>query len=206
MIVANTTRVGYAPFMPATPLWIHRLEAALPAVASLPQDLVDRRTLEELLGVGKWTAWRILRQCGAEDGPGGALVCRRDDLVRRLEAVQQDGRFAPEIARRERVARYLDGMLQYATRKHTQIARHTAAEAILGAGFANLPAGVDLQPGELRIQFAGADDFLQKFGAVVFALKNDWESVSEFLDAGMAAPRSGAKEMPIRAEIRHSVT
>src|SRR3954454_25296316 len=107
--------------MPATPLWIHRLEAALPALASLPQDLVDRRTLEELLGVGKWTAWRILKQCGAEDAPGGALVCRRDDLVDRLRAVEHDGGLAPEIPRRERVEHYLDGMLQFASRKHKEI-------------------------------------------------------------------------------------
>src|ERR1051325_10435970 len=106
--------------MPASPLWIHGLPDALPALASLPQDLVDRRTLEELLGVGKWTAWRILRHCGAEDGPGGALVCRREDLVRRLQAVQQDGRLAPELARRQRLETYLDGMLAYATRKHKE--------------------------------------------------------------------------------------
>jgi hypothetical protein len=41
---------------------------------------------------------------------------------------------------------------------------------------------VDLQPGELRIQFRGTDDFLGKFGAVVFALNNDFERVSEFID------------------------
>src|SRR3954469_24337664 len=151
--------------MPAAPLWIHRLADALPALASLPQDLVDRRTLEELLGVGKWTAWRIMRQCGATDGPGGALVCRRDDLVRRLEAVQQDGRFAPEIARRQRVERYLDGMLQFASRRHKQIARSTAAEALVSSRFGSLPPGVDLQPGKLAIEFRGPDDFLQKFGA-----------------------------------------
>src|SRR3954451_1124629 len=155
--------------MPAAPLWIHRLADALPALASLPQDLVDRRTLEELLSVGKWTAWRIMKHCGAEDGPGGALVCRRDALVEKLQAVQQDGRLAPEIARRGRVERYLDGMQQYASRRHKTIARNTAAEALFGSRFATLPDGVALQAGELRIQFRGTEDFLQKFRAVVFA-------------------------------------
>ena len=172
--------------MPTPPLWIHRLADALPALASLPQDLVDRRTLEELLGVGKWTAWRILRLCGAQEGPGGALVCRREDLVHRLQAVQQDGRFAPELARRDRLERYLDGMLAYATQKHTEIARHTAAEALVSTRFAHLPPGIDLQPGELRIQFSGTDDFLRKIGAVVFALQNDLESISEFIEASAA--------------------
>jgi hypothetical protein len=168
--------------MPASPLWIHRLADALPALASLPQDLVDRRTLEELLGVGKWTAWRIMKQCGAEDGPGGALVCRRDALVEKLRAVQQDGRLAPEIARRERVERYLDGMLLFASRRHKEIARNTAAETLMGSRFGSLPEGVDLQHGKLEIVFRGPEDFLQKFGAVVYALQNDWETVSEFLD------------------------
>src|SRR5690349_13391516 len=152
--------------MPASPLWIHRLADALPALASLPHDLVDRRTLEEVLGVGKWTAWRILRQCGAEDGPGGALVCRRDLLVEKLRAIQQDGRLAPEIARRERLERYLDGMLVYATRKHKEIARDTAAAELADSRWGKLPAGVDLERGELRIRFQGTDDFLRKVGAV----------------------------------------
>jgi hypothetical protein len=178
--------------MPASPLWIHHLADALPALASLPHDLVDRRTLEDVLGVGKWTAWRIMRHCGAQDGPGGALVCRRDDLLRRLQAIQQDGRFAPELRRRERLETYLDGILQFATRKHKEIARSAAAEELVSSRFQSLPPGVDLQPSELRIQFRGADDFLRKVGAVVFALNNDLERVTEFIDAGAADARPEA--------------
>src|SRR5690349_17439412 len=136
--------------MPAAPLWIHRLADALPALASLPQELIDRRTVEEVLGVGKWTAWRILRHCGAADGPGGALVCRRAALVERLRAVQQDGRLAPEIARRQRVERYLDGMLQFASQKHKEIARNRAAETLVSSRLGSLPAGVELRPGKLE--------------------------------------------------------
>ncbi len=168
--------------MPATPLWIHRLAEGIPALASLPQEWIDRRTLEEVLGVSKWTAWRILRQCGAEPGPGGVLMCRREALAEYLRRSQQDGRLAPEIARRERVAEYLDGMLRYASRKHKEIARDAAAGEMLGSRLANLPEGVELQRGELRIGFSGSADFLKKFGAVVFALQNDFERLSEFLD------------------------
>lgn len=168
--------------MPATPLWIHRLADGLPALLELPQELVDRRTIEEVFGVGKWTAWRILRRCGAEEGPGGALVCRREQLVERMRMLQQDPRLAPEIARRERVERYLEGMLRYASRKHKEIARDAAAEELLGSRFGNLPAGVELRPDELRIEFSGTEDFLRKFGAVVFALQNDLEEISDFLD------------------------
>jgi hypothetical protein len=42
---------------------------------------------------------------------------------------------------------------------------------MLGSRLANLPEGVELQRGELRIGFSGSADFLKKFGAVVFALQ-----------------------------------
>ena len=168
--------------MPATPLWIHHLAKAIPALEAFPYDLLDRRAVEEVLGVGKWTAWRVMRQCGATEGPGGALVCRRETLLDHLRRFQEDRRFAPEIARRERVEHHLAGLLRDAARRHKVIARDSAAEQLLGTGFSQLPPGVDFRSGELRIQFTGTEDFLRKFGAVVYALQNDFERISDFLD------------------------
>src|SRR5579859_2417947 len=117
--------------MPSTPLFLHRLADAIPALEALPADLIDRRTLEEALGVSKWTAWRILRTCGATDGPGGALVCRRGELVTALKKLAQDGRYAPEIARRERLSRYLDQIGRYAGSRRHEIAHSQAASGLL---------------------------------------------------------------------------
>lgn len=154
----------------------------------MPSEWIDRRTLEEALGVSKWTAWRVMKRCGAEAGPGGSLVCRREALIAKLQALQEDGRFGTEIARRSRVEQYLDGMIRFASRKHKQIARNEVAVGLVSTRFSSLPPGVDLQPGELRIQFTNTADFLQKFGAVVFALNNDYEQISEFIES--AAPVS----------------
>jgi hypothetical protein len=170
--------------MPAVPLYVHRLADGIAALESLATDLVDRRTLEEALGVGKWTAWRILKRCGAVEGPGGALVCRRLDLLGQLRRLQQDGRYGPEIARRDRLERHLAGILRDASRRHTEVARTAAAEAIRSTRFGQLPAGVDLAPGELRIRFSGTNDFLQKFAAMVYALNNDFEGIREFIENG----------------------
>ena len=57
-----------------------------------------------------------------------------------------------------------------------------ASMALLSARFNSLPSGVELTPTELKITFAGTDDFLQKVGALVYALQNDLEAVSEFID------------------------
>src|SRR3954471_6787596 len=117
--------------MPAVPLYVHRLGPGIAALEALPADLIDRRALEEALGVGKWTAWRILKRCGAEDGPGGVLVCHRPDLLSQLRRLQQDGRYGPEIHRRERLEHYLDTIVQSASRRHKQVARDAQAEALL---------------------------------------------------------------------------
>jgi hypothetical protein len=168
--------------MPAVPLYAHRLEDAIAALAARDEDWVDRRTLEEALGVSKWTAWRILKQCGAREGPGNTLLCQREDLINQLRCLQQDGRFAPEIARRARVERYLEGLLRQTSRRQKEIARNQAAAQLLSTRFHALPPGVELTRGELRIVFTGMDDFLQKFGAVVYALNNEFEQIADFIE------------------------
>jgi hypothetical protein len=171
--------------MPAVPAYAHRLANGIAALEALSQDWIDRRTLEECLSVGKWTAWRILKRCGATDGPGNTLVCRRDELIAQLRALQLDPHLAPEIARRERVELYLDRMVRYASRKRKLIARDHAAEQLLSSRFAKLPPGVDLSPSELRIAFFGTEDFLEKFGAIVFALNNDFEKIEKFIESAI---------------------
>lgn len=168
--------------MPAVPLYVHRLAAGVAALEAFPGDLIDRRTLEEALGVGKWTAWRIMKRCGADEGPGGCLVCGRQQLVAQLRRIQQG--CAPEIARRDRLEQYLDSIVRSASRQHKEVARNRAAESLVSTRFGQLPPGVELAPGELRIAFFGTEDFLQKFGAVVYALHNDFEKIQEFIEEG----------------------
>ena len=170
--------------MPSVPAYLHHIADGIAAIETVSRDLIDRRTLEEALGVGKWTAWRIMKRCGAEEGPGSALVCRRQDLLQHLRRLQEDGRFGPEIQRRDRLERYLAGMVSYASRRHKEVARNQEAEALISTRFGDLPPGVDLAPEELRIAFQGTGDFLQKFGAVVYALSNDFEKIQEFIESG----------------------
>jgi hypothetical protein len=173
--------------MPAVPAYSHRLADGVAALEALPQDWIDRKTLEECLSVGKWTAWRIMKRCGATDGPGNTLVCQRDHLIESLRQLQEDPSFAPEIARRQRVEKYLDNMVRYASRKRKEIARDQAARNLLSSRFHTLPPGVDLSPSELRIAFFGTEDFLEKFGAVVFALNNDFEKIETFIERSIAS-------------------
>ncbi len=167
--------------MPVQLSFLHRLASGIAALEECGSDWVDRRTVEEALGVGKWTAWRLLRRCGAAEGPGKALVCRKTEFIERLRKLERDERFEPEIQRRRRVEAYLDGMARFARTRHKEIAREAEAESLASSRFEALPEGVELTPGELRVQFEGMEDFLRKFGAVVFALHNDYEAVAAFI-------------------------
>jgi hypothetical protein len=172
--------------MPSVPLYVHQLNDGISLLRSMTVDWIDRRALEEVLGVSKWTAWRILKKCGAEEGPGGALMCRRPDLIGRLEELRGNQRFSTEIHRRNRVEEYLDSIVKYASRRHKEIARGGAASiALMGTRFSSLPPGVQLTSSELKIEFHGTEDFLGKIGALVYALDNDYEAISEFIERGV---------------------
>jgi hypothetical protein len=167
--------------MPARPAYFHRITEALEVFRQLPSDWIDRRTLQDTLGVSKTVAWRILRQCGAEEGPGSSLVCPRGELIHALEAVQRTGSYQHEIRRRDRVEARLSDLLTIARSRHIQVSAEDHGVELLSTRFGHLPPGVDLTLDRLTIEFTGIEEFLQKIGAVVFALQNDYEAVSSFL-------------------------
>jgi len=48
----------------------------------------------------------------------------------------------------------------------------------------------------LTIDFQGTDDFLAKIGALVFALQNDYEAVSDFIEVAENPSGSSLREGP----------
>ena len=113
---------------------------------------------------------------------------RRLELIERLRTLGEDGRVATEAARRTRLETYLDGMARFAGTKK-EIARDEAAVELVSTRFASLPPGVELTPNALHIEFYGTEDFLAKFGAIVYALHNDYGRITEFIEAGSAGAK-----------------
>lgn len=146
---------------------------------------MSRRELESALGVSKTVAWRLMRECGAKPGPGGALVCRRSDLTGALERMRDGhGRVGFEVRRRERLAAYLEQIRPDVIANRTHLVAATEAPRLVTSRLTTLPANVALKPGRLEIDFAGVEEFLAAIGAVVYALKNDYEAVADFLGRG----------------------
>jgi len=168
--------------MPARPVYFQRIEEGIAYLNSLTTEWVDRRNLEEAFGVSKTVAWRIMRLYGGSSGPGNALVCRREDLVRALENRADSSAVRQEVKRRARLEERLEQLARSAVSARVEVARGREAAELLDAKLAGLPAGVELSPGQLSIHFEGIQDFLRKFGAVVFALQNDYAAIALLLD------------------------
>ena len=169
--------------MPRKAAYLHRIADAEAALRLLPSDWIDRRTLEETLGVSKTVAWRVLRRCGAVEGPGNTLVCSRETLIAALQRMRDDDSSRHEIQRRERLESRLGQLLAAARSQHVELARPNEGLDLIGSRFGRLPTGIELSPRDLRIAFTDSADFLRKIGAVVFALQNDLEEIRSFIDS-----------------------
>ncbi len=169
--------------MPAKPSYSHRLTAAI-ALLEQSEDLwVDRLQLQEVLGVSKTVAWRILKQCGAQYGPGKALVCLRPALVEGLKAILASDIHSVEIQRHTRLEQFLSGVRPSVVAALTPVASGKAALALVSTTFSKLPPNVVLTRSSLHIDFTDAETFLQSLGAVIYALHNDYDEIQRFLSS-----------------------
>jgi len=169
--------------LPAQPAYFHRLADAIEALEKLPSAWIDRRTLQTVLGVSKTVAWRLLCSCGASQGPGNTLICPRQELVAALEGLRSGQGCVQELRRRQRLEDRLTQLVTAARAQRIRVVPDSRALALVSTRFTQLPGGVELSAARLTIDFHGTEDFLAKFGAVVFALQNDFEAVSRFLES-----------------------
>jgi len=167
-------------------MYFHRLTEAIEALRGNDSEWIDRRGVEEALGVSKPVAWRILRKCGGRPGPGHALVCRREEFIEALQQILITGECDREIQRRNRVETLLGQLGQLAQSRRSKIVQGAEGKELVNTRFKRLPAGIDLTPQRMTIEFSGMQEFLKKFGAVVFALQNDFEAVASFLDGAQS--------------------
>ena len=176
--------------MPASPTYCHRIPAAVEALRNSTTDWVDRRQLEEILGVSKTVAWRLLRRLGAEPGPGNALICGRLALIASLEALHRDGGPVERESRRHhRLASLLERIRPQVLANLTEVARNEEALQLLSSRFDALPSHIVLTQRSLHIDFDSAGHFLAAVGALIYALHNDFEKIRDFIDHDEATPR-----------------
>lgn len=159
--------------MPAQPTWFPRLAeilADLRAMKDVP--VIDRQAFERLFRVRDRRARALMsRFAGVQIGHAWAVD--RTKLIAALEATQRGEEFQYEQRRRERIA----AMYEEAKREHParQIHIPVPRESLRGC-LASLPPGIELAPGELRIQFATAEELAAKLFGLSQAMAHDWDT------------------------------
>lgn len=167
--------------MPRQPEWLQQVPSALDQLREFPAPVLDRAALERLLSVSRRDAIRLLHRFGGYQS-GRAFLIGREDLVRQLEAVAASGQYGHEVSRRSRLGEELERTRKELAGRRVRV---PAATDVRDRRFRDLPDGVDLRPGELCIQFHGAEDLAAKLYALAQVMATDWEG---FQKAAEPAP------------------
>lgn len=110
---------------------------------------------------------------------GNAWALERLELIQTLERIQRGEEFQWEQQRRQRVAAaYEQAKREYPARQvEIAVPRESQTQT-----FASLPSGIQLRPGELRIQFTNFEELLRHLVELGQALQNDLEQIRELLN------------------------
>jgi hypothetical protein len=167
--------------MARSPEYLQRLIESLPEFEGLQQDWIDRKTVQEIVGVSKTVAWRILRRLGSV-GPGGALMCSKLQIINGIRQLQVTGDWAFESGRRARVESNLEQLAGAARARGVVIARGAKSVELLSTTPDRLPDGICFRPYLLVVNFSSAVDLFQKLFALVSACKNEPDEMIEYID------------------------
>ena len=165
--------------MPAQPAWFHKLDAILTELRTIEPDYLDRQAVERIFGVRERRARQLMVGLPCIQ-VGNAVAVSRAALIERLETTSADERFQWEIVRRARVVESLETLRKNAAARRVQFPAPPAAR---DRSLANLPADIDLRPGELRIRFTAPEDLALKLFELSQAMANDWPAIEAALTA-----------------------
>lgn len=147
-------------------------------IRALPCPVVDRAVIEKTFHLGRRRAIQLLHAFGGFQ-TGKTFLIGRETLLGQLEAIRDGAAFQEEHLRRVRFTEQLDRARQLAPGKKIQIA---AAPDVRDRRLADLPAGIHLKPGELRIEFFGTEDLLRHLFELSQAILNDYQRFQEIVE------------------------
>ena len=147
--------------------------------------VVDRAVFERLFGVRRRRAIQLLHYFNGYQS-GRTFLIDRVSLIEQLAPLEASADFALEHHRRQRLVESLDKLRR--SRAGTSVVIRVEAGTRNGAG---LPAGVQFEPGLLRVAFDDVRDLLAKLYGVSRAAAADFESFRAAAE-GTACPTTSA--------------
>jgi len=160
--------------VPNKPSWLLRVNEILedligPKMASHP--FLTRAAVEELFGLKRRQAIELMHSV---DGYriGKTFVVGRAEVAAWLRRASLGEQVWWEEVRHTRVEKVIEEVWEEReARKQRALVPRTTLELKLEG----IPPTVSLRPGELRIQFSGADDLFRQLFELAQAMKNDYE-------------------------------
>jgi hypothetical protein len=139
---------------------------------------LDRLAVERLFFVAERRARQLMAGLPGIQ-VGNAFAVDRLALLERLEQVAEGDAFRIEAERRERLTERLGDIRQQAAARRVRI---PAAADSRDRRLGDLPVDISLRPGELRIEFCGAEDLAAKLFELSQAMANDWLGFSRAVE------------------------
>jgi hypothetical protein len=150
----------------------------LDELRQFPAPVIDRAVLERVLRIERRTAIRLMHRLGGYQA-GRTFLIDRQRLIERLEQLARGEDAAAERERRTRLADELERTRRLTPGRKVRI--DTPAD-VRERVMKDLPAGIHLRPGELRIEFFGAEDLLRHLLELSQAIMNDFERFREAVE------------------------
>lgn len=157
--------------MPSKPIWYGRLDEILATISALPQPWVDRRMVQDILGVGPRRAQQILQSCLTEK-VGTSGVATREVFVDHLRTLAAGDDSFYEQRRRHRFAQTLAEWRQKRLEQPQVLVE--APAAVTDQELATLPPGVELGPGIVSVRFNTSQEALEKLLGLAMAIGRDF--------------------------------
>jgi len=166
--------------MPSQPAWFHRLDEILETLRGMESSHLDRLAVQKLFGVRERRARQLMAGLPGLRA-GNAFAASRQALVARLEETAAGGLFQWEVNRRSRVVEELDRSRRMLAARRVRI---PAAADVEERRLRDLSGDIALKPGELRIEFYGAEDLAAKLLELSKAMSNDWPAFMRAVEDG----------------------
>ena len=164
--------------MPYQPSWFHRLDEILETLRGMESSHLDRLAVQKLFAVRERRARQLMAGLpGLRAGNASAVA--RQALIARLEETAKGGLFQWEVNRRARVVEELDRTRRHLAARRVRIPAAADARDIR---VEDLAGRMELKPGELRIEFYGAEDLAAKLFELSQAMANDWQAFARAVE------------------------
>ena len=158
--------------MPTKKTWLLRIPEIREELAGVEAPVVDRAVIERVFHLGRRRAIQLMHYFDGYQA-GRTFLIDRLALLRQLEPLEAGVEFALEKRRRELLSESLEAAHQHLAAARVALSVEPGAPA---RRIGELPAGVQLQPGTLRVDFHKTEDLLAKLFELSKAAASDFEA------------------------------